>query len=778
MRLLRLLLLLTAGTHADSTTDRVPSPASFLGFEVGADRKLADWREITAYFNQLALVSDRVRVDTLGTSTLGRPFILLTISSPENLRRLDEYRAMQRKLADPRTIASAEERRRLLEKGRVIVCITSAIHAVEVGSGQAPLRIAYRLAHDSGESTQRILREAIILLIPSLNPDGLQAVVDWYQSTVGYPWEGTGPPFLYHPYVGHDNNRDWYTFTQQETQLAVTKVFNVWHPQIVEDIHQQTETRGSRFFLPPWLDPVEPNVDPLIVSSANALGTAIAGDMHAAGKRGVVVNAVYDAWTPSRAYEHYHAGIRILTEAASARMATPIDVPFDSLKAGLGFDARERSWNFPDPWPGGTWRLADIVDYMDAGAFTLLRHVARSREHWLRTFWAIGEHAVRGWLDWPKAFVIPEGAGQNPDGLPEVLRILTTGGVEVRRARAAFRAAGESFPAGSYVVPLDQPYAAFAKALLEPERYPEVREYPGGPLRRPHDVTAHTISLLMGVRAVATTESLSVALSDVVEPPPVRRVAPGLTHAPSAPRIGLYQSYAPALDEGWTRWIFDQYGIAYTTLHDADVRGRGDSLARRFDVVVLPSQRWKKLVKGRKAGTVPPQFTGGLGESGVAALREFVTAGGTLVTLNEASRLALEQLDLPIQDALKGLKKSEYYAPGSILALQVDTGHAIGRGMPRESIAWVERGPVFELKPGADSSRVTWVARFRGREPLLSGWLEGAERVQGKGALAVVRLGRGRVVLFGFRPQYRAQSLATYPLLFNALRWGKGDRAE
>src|SRR5437588_497870 len=693
MRLLRLLLLLTAGTHADSTTDRVPSPASFLGFEVGADRKLADWREITAYFNQLALVSDRVPVDTLGTSTLGRPFILLTISSPENLRRLDEYRAMQRKLADPRTIASAEERRRLLEKGRVIVCITSAIHAVEVGSGQAPLRIAYRLAHDSGESTQRILREAIILLIPSLNP-------------------------------------------------------------------------------------VEPNVDPLIVSSANALGTAIAGDMHAAGKRGVVVNAVYDAWTPSRAYEHYHAGIRILTEAASARMATPIDVPFDSLKAGLGFDARERSWNFPDPWPGGTWRLADIVDYMDAGAFTLLRHVARSREHWLRTFWAIGEHAVRGWPDWPKAFVIPEGAGQNPDGLPEVLRILTTGGVEVRRARAAFRAAGESFPAGSYVVPLDQPYAAFAKALLEPERYPEGRVYPGGPLRRPHDVTAHTISLLMGVRAVATTESLSVALSDVVEPPPVRRVAPGLTHAPSAPRIGLYQSYAPALDEGWTRWIFDQYGIAYTTLHDADVRGRGDSPARRFDVVVLPSQRWKKLVKGRKAGTVPPQFTGGLGESGVAALREFVTAGGTLVTLNEASRLALEQLDLPIQDALKGLKKSEYYAPGSILALQVDTGHAIGRGMPRESIAWVERGPVFELKPGADSSRVTWVARFRGREPLLSGWLEGAERVQGKGALAVVRLGRGRVVLFGFRPQYRAQSLATYPLLFNALRWGKGDRAE
>src|SRR5207237_2111197 len=200
MRLLRLLLSFTAGIHADSTTDRVPSPASFLGFEVGADRKLADWHQITASVKQLALVSDRGRVDTLGTSTLGRPFILLTISSPENLRRLDEYRAIQRKLADPRTIASAEERRRLLEKGRVIVCITSAIHAVEVGSGQAPLRIAYRLAHDSGESTQRILREAIILLIPSLNPDGLHAVVDWCRSTLGYPWAGTGPPRRAPPY--------------------------------------------------------------------------------------------------------------------------------------------------------------------------------------------------------------------------------------------------------------------------------------------------------------------------------------------------------------------------------------------------------------------------------------------------------------------------------------------------------------------------------------------------------------------------------------------------
>ena len=764
-------LLVAACLGGAAAAAQVPSPASFLGFAVGADRSLADWRQLTAYFNRLAAASDRVKLDTLGTSTLGKPFVLLTISSPANLRRLSHYRDIQRKLADPRTIASTAEREQLLRDGRVIVLITAAIHSIEVGSGQVPVRIAYRLASDTSAEIRRILDEAIVLLVPSLNPDGLQKVVDWYKSTLDEPWEGAKPPFLYHPYLGHDNNRDWYTFTQKETQLAVSKIENVWHPQIVQDIHQ-TDTRGARFFVPPWLDPIEPNVDPLVVSAANALGTAVAWDLETEGKQGVVVNAQYDAWTPSRAYTHYHAGIRLLTETASARMATPLEMPFDSLRPGLGFDPREPSWNFPDPWPGGRWRLADIVDYMEAGTFAVLRHAAADREHWLRTFYTIGERAVRGRPGWPKAIVVPA-EDQNPDGLAEALRILRTGGVEVGRARAPFRAAGGAFPAGTYVIPLNQPYGAFAKALLEPQRYPQLREYPDGPLRRPHDVTAHSIGLLMGVRAVPVAEPVSVALDEVADAPVVRTVAAGLRDARPAPRIGLYESYRPSLDAGWTRWIFDHYGIPYATLHDTDVRAGG--LARRLDVVLLPSQSTRRLVRGRKAGRVPPQFAGGLGAAGVAALQEFVEAGGTLITLNQASQLPLKRFDLPIRNALAGLTPAQYYAPGSILALEVDPRHPIARGMSHESIAWMEGGPAFELKPGADSSRVTWVARFPDSDSLLlSGWLDGADRLKGKGALAVVRMGKGRVVLFAFRPQYRAQSIATYPLLFNALRWA-GD---
>src|SRR3989440_10389156 len=328
-------LLVAACLGGAAAAAQVPSPASVLGFAVGADRSLADWRQLTAYFNRLAAASDRVKLDTLGTSTLGKPFVLLTISSPANLRRLSHYRDIQRKLADPRTIASTAEREQLLRDGRVIVLITAAIHSIEVGSGQVPVRIAYRLASDTSAEIRRILDEAIVLLVPSLNPDGLQKVVDWYKSTLDEPWEGVQPPFLYHPYVGHDNNRDWYSFTQQETRLTITKVENVWHPQIVQDIHQ-TSAYGARFFVPPWLDPVEPNVDPLVVAAGNALGTAVAWDMNTEGKQGIVVNAQYDAWTPPRSYTRYHAAVRRLTETPRARMPAPLDGPPDALRADLG----------------------------------------------------------------------------------------------------------------------------------------------------------------------------------------------------------------------------------------------------------------------------------------------------------------------------------------------------------------------------------------------------------------------------------------------------------
>ncbi|HVH67504.1 MAG TPA: M14 family zinc carboxypeptidase [Gemmatimonadales bacterium] len=743
---------------------RIPTPRSVLGFEPGDDRKLADWPTLVRYYQALAAGSDRLRYRELGRTTLGAPFIALIVSSPQNLRRLDHYRELNDKLADPRGLRNAKETDETVRDGRTVVLITSGIHSNEVGGNLTPTLLAYRLAADTAAATRAILDNVILLLVPSLNPDGVNIVTRWYNRTLGTAAEGTDPPELYHHYVGHDNNRDWYAFTQVETQLVVDSIYNVWHPQIVHDIHQQ-DADGSRLFLPPYLDPIEPNVDPLLVDGVNALGSAMAWELAGQGKTGIVINAVYDAWTPARAYQHYHGGVRILAEAASANLASPIDLPFDQLATrGRGFNPRARSWNFTAPWPGGRWTLRDIVTYQTDAAYALLENAARYRDRWLRNFLTVGGRAARGWKGWPYAYVIPR-QHQDTVGLATLLGILHRGQVEIRTALHPITLGSQRFAAGSYVVVLRQPYAAFAKTLLEPQHYPDLHLYPGGPPLPPYDVTAHTLPLLMGVTAVAARDSLRIGLSAPVEPP---AVTPG--HPPfagtDAPRVGLYRSYVAPIDEGWTRWVFDNWKVPYVSVVDSVVRA--GKLNDTFDVIVLPDQSPHELLDGLPR-TYPAPYGGGLGQDGAKALRQFVSDGGTLVALNDASRFAVEQLLLPVRNVLEGVADDEFYAPGSIFRLELDESEPLARGMPAQSIAWYESGPAFDV---IDSSAVRVVGRYPAEadKVLLSGWVLHPERVAGRAALAVVTVGKGRVVLFGFRPQYRGQSIATYPLLFNSLQ--------
>jgi hypothetical protein len=544
----------------------------------------------------------------------------------------------------------------------------------------------------------------------------------------------------------------------------VDSIHNVWHPQIVHDIHQQ-DSDGSRLFLPPYLDPIEPNVDPLLVDGVNALGTAMAWELAGEGKTGIAINAIYDAWTPARAYQHYHGGVRILSEAASANLASPIEVPFEQLATrARGFNPRERSWNFSHPWPGGRWTLRDIVSYQTDGAYALLQNAARYRDRWLANFLAVGTRAVRGWRGWPYAYVIPR-QHQDSIGLVTLLGILHRGQVEIRTALHPIALGGQRFPAGSYVVVLRQPYAAFAKTLLEPQRYPDLRLYPGGPPLPPYDVTAHTLPLLMGVLAVPAHDSLRIGLSAPVEPPTANPNYPGFA-GPDAPRVGLYRSYTAPIDEGWTRWVFDTWKVPYTALVDSVVRA--GKLRVAFDVIVLPDQSPHELLEG-VPHEYPAPYPGGLGEDGVKALRQFAEEGGTLVALNDASRFAVQQLLLPVRNVLEGVADDEFYAPGSIFRLELDPSDPIARGMPAQSIAWYEGGPAFEV---LDSSAVRVVGRYPTdpEKVLLSGWALHPDRVAGRAALVQVKVGQGRVVLFGFRPQYRGQSIATYPLLFNSLQ--------
>ncbi len=747
------------------SAQQIPAPESVLGFVPGTDKKLVEWPILVDYYRQLAAASDRVEYRELGKTTLGAPFVALIISSADNMTQLNEIRAMNAKLADPRTLRSDTEKQQILDEGKTIVLITSSIHSTEVGGHLTPTLIAHKLASENTPEVKQILDNTVVLLVPSLNPDGVTIVARWYNRTLGTPAEGSRPPELYHHYVGHDNNRDWYAFTQVETQYTIDSLYSVWHPQIVHDIHQQG-SNGSRFFLPPFMDPVEPNVDPLIVEGFTTLGTYMAWKLAGQGKTGIVKSSTYDAWTPARAYMHHHAGVRVLSETASARLASPIEVPFERLRGRRGFDAQKSSWNFPNPWPGGKWTLANIVDYQTSGAFALMEHAAKGRRTWLSNFARIGERAAHGWKNWPYAYVIPY-ENQNSISLATMLKIMERGQVEVRTAKKSFSVDANEYPKGTYVMVLRQPYASFGKALLELQDYPDLRLYPGGPPKPPYDVTAHTLPLLMGVDVAMVDDSIPVELSDPVSVPAPRTWYNGLSRDSGSRRIGLYKSFTGSMDEGWTRWIFDTWHMRYESLSNSDMQQT--NLAKKYDAIVIPDMSQREILAGLPASSYPVEYTGGLKGEGALRLKQFVLDGGTAIFLNASTAFAIDLFELPVRNVLAGLGSEEFYAPGTIFRLQLDTGHPLTRNMPEETIAWFQRSPAFAV---SDTSSIKIVGRYPDDpdDVLLSGWVLGPDHVAGRAALIDASVGKGHVVLFGFKPQYRAQTIATFPLLFNALQ--------
>jgi hypothetical protein len=853
MRVMKKLFVLALLSISSATTvvaqKHITSPEEAFAFKPGTDRKLADWSELTAYFKKLATESDRIRYDEVGKTTEGRPFITATISAPENLAHLAHYQEIQRKLADPRT-TSADEAKQLIAEGKTILVVTCNVHSTEIASSQSATEYAYQLATGDTPRIRSILHNVIIVLVPSLNPDGQQLVVDWYKKYLGTPYEGTNPVVLWHHYVGHDDNRDWSSFTQVETRLAVEKVINPWHPQILYDIHQMG-SNGPRIYLPPWVDPIDPNVDPILVESMNALGTNTALEIGQTGKQGVLIHGVYDFWSPLRDYIALHNGLRVMTESASVDIATPINIPFDKLDHGIGYDAKVAAWNFPDPWKGGSWRLSDIVAYQMDAFFSIANNAAEYRERYLSNFYQIGVHAVN-----PKtgtsAFVIPAQQA-DPATTARLITTLRIGGVEVEKATADFDADGKHYASGSYIVQLAQPYGGFAKTVLEIQDYPNIPEYPGGPLQRPYDVTAQTLPLLFGVTAVPVNGKISVASTQVdkadtptgrfekssnsdgfliedktnssfyalfallAEGVRVYRLTgsgadPGTIYVPRQegidaklaslaekfpidirstasapagtalevhlPRIGLYQSWVPSMDEGWTRWIFDQNKIPYTRLVDADIR-KGD-LNQHFDVVLIPDNSAAAITSGRRgfgeenpAGpATPPEFKGGLGSSGVTSLKSFVEAGGTIITLNKASEVYVGKTSGTVDNALEAVDRKAFYIPGSILQVSVDTSNPIAFGSTPTVPIFYENGPTFKVNGAARS-----VAYFNSDKPLLSGWILGGQFLKGTSVIAEEPLGKGRIILFGFRPQYRAQSEITYKFLFNALLYSSSTPA-
>jgi hypothetical protein len=787
----------------------IPSPRNILGFNPGEDRTIADWKQISNYFSVLDQRSNRVLVQTVGESTLKRPLIVAFISARENILALEKYKDIQQRLADPRKVTSTLERDKLIKDGKVVVAISCSIHSTEIVASQMSMQLAYELAVAEDPETKEILQNTILLLIPSPNPDGIDIVANWYRKTLGTPFEGREPPELYHHYAGHDDNRDWFMLNLRETRLLTRLFWHEWYPEIVYDVHQQG-SNGSRFFIPPFYDPANPNISPTLLRQVGLLGHKMAADLQSQGYQGVLTNALYDTWWHGgfRTAPYFHNSIGILSEAASAKLMTPTTVTPEQLarSSTRGMrSASEASTNFPDPWTGGSWHPKDIMAMELIAARSLLSMAAKYREQYLANFYELGkdniERAAKAGA--PIAYLIPAGQGRD-ESVAKMLGSLIEQGVEVfrleqelhvtfgpqvlKRTNPANEKLGtyrtvvqttammQEVPAGSYIIFLSQPQRSNVETLFEPQVYPN-RLTAQGEAERPYDVAGWTLPLQMGVDAPAITairekaseqrmtllHSGEVVREDLALPLEKGERSPIKNPVPTSVRIAIYQGDTGNMDEGWTRFILDTFNVPYAKLKDAQVR-KGD-LNSNYDVVILPSQQPTEIVQGNTSGSLPAEYTGGITEVGVNHLKEFVTNGGTLICFDASCGLPITQFKLPLRNTLEGLRSSDFFSPGSIVSLDVDGAAPSFQGLPTKLPAYFINSSAF----AATDPGVKVIARYAKEDVLLSGWLLGEDKLRGQIALAETPFGKGRVVLFAFRPQHRGQTWATLPLIWKAI---------
>ena len=752
-------LLLVALIAANALA--VQSPSQFLGFEVGADRQLADYRQIASYFRALAAASPRVQIENLGKTTLGEDYILAVISSEGNMRNLTRIKAIAKQLADPRGLTDSQVDA-LVREGKSIVLVSCNIHSSEIASSQMAMEWAYALATANDPETNRRLDNVVLLLAPSLNPDGQMMITDYYRKYLGTRYEGGRLPWLYHHYVGHDNNRDWYMLTQVETQELNRAVYQEWYPQVWVDEHQMG-TDGPRMFIPPFADPVDATVNPLIWREANLIGSNMAFRLEQAHKAGLIYGYSFDAyWLGGTRNTGWWKNVTgLLLETASARIATPAQIDATELRGGQkGLVEYKATINHPNPWPGGTWRMRDIMDYERIASDALLEIATNYHDDLLRDIVARARAAVAS--GGSTAYRIPHDQRDWPTA-QIMANILLHHGIEIQQADN-----------GDYWIPMAQPYSKFVTELLEPQRYPEVRLQPGREILRPYDVATWTLPLAMGV--VVEKTAMPAKATRVTEIKPATKAVIAKHANDAKPRIAIYNPWGGALDEGWTRWLLDQYGFAPKSVHPQDVKAG----LQNFDVLILPDIDKEEIANGRRKpeegsmryqDELPPEYRGALEKEGADVLKKFVENGGTLIAFSSACDYVIDNFNVPVRNALA--RATDFSSPGSLVRAYVNSDHPVTADMPKETAIYIDRAVAFDTTaPGNEMQR--WVLLTYpedSRDILVSGWVAGTDHLTRKAAAVAMTYGKGRIVLFGFRPQHRGQTHATFPMLFDALYW-------
>jgi hypothetical protein len=857
------------------TEQGIPTPESILGFQPGADFRLANYEQIVAYYQRVDEASDRVLIVQAGRSTQGRPFYFALVSSPENLKRIDRYREIARRLAHPEGLTDAEARA-LVREGKAFVHIDGGLHSTEVAGPQHTPQLLYDLLSRAAEpDVAAMLDNVVLMLWPTINPDGHSMVANTYMSRVGTPNEplGLSLPGLYQEYVGHDNNRDAYMLNMIESRV-MEHTWRQWEPNIIY-VHHQSSPFPTRIWLPPFAEPIAAHAPSIVSSQLNMIGMAIAQRLDLEGKVGAThMGDGFDAWYPG--YIDYNPVFKNIpafwTETQgtgpSPRTSQPSDVPVNMRRVQA---------LYVSPWLGGTWRMRDAVEYMTTASVATIEYASKYKEALLYGRYLSGRDQIaRGRREAPYAYIVPQ-AQRDPVAAVEMLRRLAFGGLSVYQLISPATFEGEQFPAGTWIVPTDQEFAALAREVLDVQKYPEIRESPGGPLDTPYDAAGWTLPLQMGVRTVAvnspipaaTREAMRVlaelstasirpapynmatvadaapfdsasgigfdssAMARAIAPPagritgtgPVLAVRPAENNAfkainralragasirlepgdradsarylivglapaaqdelvsalalraervalPAAkvfrPRIGLYLANT-SMDEGWTRWVLDSYEFEYTRVSGADVQA--GNLRNKIDVLVITDEARGvfEAAAGRggragAAGATPEAQSSN--DARIQALDAFIRGGGVLVCFNRSSNFAIDQLKLPVKNVVAGVGRQQFFVGGSLLNVDVRNSHRVMAGMPERAAIYYDSGPVFEVTEGFKG---TVLAQYPAKDVLASGFLQGEALIQGKAAALEVELGDGRIVLLGFRPQWRGQPFGTFRVIFNSM---------
>lgn len=827
------------------SAQKIPHPRETFGHEVGADYKLADYDQMLEYYDKLAASTDRVQMIEIGKSVMGRSMKLVFISSEENMKKLEQWREISEKLS--RAEITEAEAKKLSKDGKAIVWFDGGMHATERAHAQMTSELMWRIASEESEEMQKIRDNVITLVVPVINPDGVDIVVDWYRKTLGTPYESSGPPILYQKYVGHDNNRDWFMNNMPETKAVTTVLYNQWYPQIVHN-HHQTAPRGAMIFIPPFRSPVNQKIHPGITTGVNLVGTAMANRFAMKKMPGAIAHTSFSMfWNGGmRTTPYYHNQIGILTETAQPS-PTPTEYPVDRMPSTVGGKpANATEIFYPYPYKGGTMTFRMAVEYMLESSMAVLDLAADKKDEFLWNIYSMGRDAIDD-KEGAFAYVIPKDQW-NPSEAMNLTNILMQGGLEAKMATNSFSVNGKTYEAGSVVFYGAQSFRPYLADLMEKQVYPDQFQYPGGPPMPPYDLAGWTLPLQMGVTVDRITESFNAATSDItkkLEPvagsvsgkgkygyvfsnkdnlsakainrlqkegytvsiikesvegmeagsvlvrskrgldDKVKEISSemgldftGIEKKPSAEsaelkkvKIGIYKSWQANMDEGWSRWMFEQFEFDLDTLHNAEIK---NSDLSQYSAIIMPSQSPRGIMNG--SNRVPENLQGGIGEDGLAKLDAYAKNGGAIIFFDDASNFAIDEFKLPVTNVLKELKSSEFFIPGSLIRTDIMTDHPLAYGMQPQVAASFDNGRAFKVNAGAQG--IEEVARYASKDLLMSGWAMGEdEHLANTSAMLKVGYGTGNLVLFGFSPQFRGQPRGTYKLIFNSIYMGAEKKA-